>query len=806
MSLFDKVTAQLPFTNKKPENTEYFLSLNVGLTELTAAVWAIFGREVDVLSTASISYKDNSDLLDKSLQVFDKALGSLEVDPKKVLFGVPETWNLDDNLKEPYLKLLQRILKECDLQPLAYVTTTNALSFALQKGESAPPTVIFLGVGDFVEATLVRGGKVVENRIVKRSDHLFDDMQSSLSQFTEVEVLPSRILLYSTKSGENLGKIHDELMSFPWVSKLPFLHFPKIEILEDQACTQAIISSAAFELNPEVDLKHSFVSKGKLSEEVKRPFLRTKSLSSQQEDATQKPVADSSSDKDLGFVKGDIKDRMRLEESEKSEDQKIEKQEDRVTDELEGSDEFSEDDNLIAPKISDEGIDEDRYSEEEMRFPAHQNASPIEAPEASETHHHTGKKNPLVSALTTKFSPIFKPLMPFLNKFKKLAMGKLILIPAILLVAALAYVFFVKASVTVFVEPRILEKDTEVVADPKASDVDEEKKIIPGTVVETTVEGSRKGTATGSKQIGDPAKGKVTIYNRTNSAVSLSQGTTLTSGNSLKFVLDASVKIASQSSTLGADLTTVIKPGKSDPVGVTAAAIGPDSNLSASTDTDDGLTVNGYSKSQVTALVTDALSGGTSKTVTVVTTDDQKKLQAQVLDEIRTKAVEDLKGKLEGEKKIISEALSVVDGKYKFNKQVNDAASEFTLTATVRFKGTAYSDTDLRTIVGKLVETNIPEGFQLNLQDTETQADVTKVEKDGRLIFKARFRAKMMPKYELEQIKKDIRGKSVDEVAEKLKKLENVLGSEIELTPSLPVKFARIPLLDRNINITITPK
>ncbi len=800
MSFLDKITAQLPF-KPKTEDSEYFLALNIGLTEVTAAVWAIFGKEVDILGTATFAYSDHEDLLEKSLQAFDKALGVLEIEPQKVLFGVPDSWSLDDNLKEPYLKLLRKILKECDLEALAFVTTTNALSFALQKGEGAPPTVILFGVGESLEATLIRGGKIAETRSAKRTDHLFDDVEKVLSQFTEVEVLPSRILLYSTKKEENLNKIHDDLMSYPWVSKLPFLHFPKIDILEEEAPLRAIISSAAFELNPEVDLKHSFVSK----QEAAAPASGPKALHPAKPMLSRaKAVAP---DEDLGFVKGDIRDRNKSDEIGESVDQFAgELDEVRKEDEMVGMEEEMEaldEDELMEPKVA-EG---DRYSEEEMHLPvsSHRDANLV-APEGMEGKHHMGGKNSPVSSILNKASVALGPVMPFVEKIQGSAAGKLVLIPVFLLVVVLAYVFLVKANVTIFVEPKILEKDTQVIADPKATSVDEEKKIIPGTTVETTVDGSGKGSATGSKQIGDPAKGKVTLYNMTNSSVSLSQGTTLTANNGLKFTLDSSAKIASQSSTLGADLTTVIKPGKTESVGITAAAIGPDSNLPASSDTNNGLSVSGYSKSQVTAMITDALSGGTSKTVTVVTSDDQKKLQAQVLDDLRTKAVEALKGKLSGDKKIISEGLSIVDAKYSYSKQVNDAASEFSLNATVRFKGTAYSDNDLRSIVGKLVETNVPDGYQLDLQDTETQADITKVEKDGRLVFTARFKAKMMPKYDLAQIKKDIRGKSFAEVADRLKSLNNAIGSDIELSPSLPSKFARIPFLDQNININVAPK
>ncbi|MFH0937463.1 MAG: hypothetical protein V1808_04180, partial [Candidatus Daviesbacteria bacterium] len=291
MSFFDKITAQLPF-GSKPLKAEYFFALSVGLSKVTAVVWSMFGNELDVLGHSASSYEGNDDLVDKSYQALNKALDGLDIEPQKVLFGVPDSWSVEDNLKDPYLKILQRMLKEFDLAPLAYVTTTNAISFMIQKQEGIPPTNILFGIGNFVEITLVRGGKVAGTRTFPRGEHLFEDIEKTLGQFTEVEVLPSKILLYATKQNEDLGKIKDDLMSYPWMQRLSFLHFPKIDVLEEGVEVEATVYAGASELNSGVDLKHSF--------SLKKP--------DQTEHFTKTLVAEpaETEDRDLGFVKGDI--------------------------------------------------------------------------------------------------------------------------------------------------------------------------------------------------------------------------------------------------------------------------------------------------------------------------------------------------------------------------------------------------------------------------------------------------------------------------------------------------------------------
>ena len=231
--------------------------------------------------------------------------------------------------------------------------------------------------------------------------------------------------------------------------------------------------------------------------------------------------------------------------------------------------------------------------------------------------------------------------------------------------------------------------------------------------------------------------------------------------------------------------------------------IGPEGNLAAL----KGLTVKGESASNYTAQVAEDLTGGTSQDVTVVTADDQKKLLATVTSTLRKKAQDDLQGKLTGDMKILQEALAETIGKTVYSKGVNDQASDFTLNLSVHYKGTAYSENDLKLIVSKLVQTTVPDGYELNLNDTETQSDVLKLEKDNKLVFSAKFKAKLMPKMDLEKLKQELRGKTPAEVAELVRRNnDTVIGSEVKTSLILPNPLLRTPLLTKNISIEVIAK
>jgi len=195
-------------------------------------------------------------------------------------------------------------------------------------------------------------------------------------------------------------------------------------------------------------------------------------------------------------------------------------------------------------------------------------------------------------------------------------------------------------------------------------------------------------------------------------------------------------------------------------------------------------------------------SGGTSKDVTVVSSEDQQRLLAKLSSNLRQQAQQKLQEQYKT-KKVLEEALSETIIKKSYSKNINDQALEFSLNLTSRFRGTAFDDQDLRLIVSKLVTTDVPAGFQLNLEDTETQADVSKLEKDGKLIFLARFKAKLLPKINTEEVKNKIKGKSANEAIEIIKRMESVLGAEVTTIPSLPSILQRIPLLGRNIKVEV---
>jgi len=757
VSLLEKLTARLPFSKRSAE-VEYFFALNIDPEKLTAALWSIEGDQLNLISNTQESYSSTNEIIKTTDKLLDQSLGDLPHEPSKILFGVPDSWLLDDDLKDPYLKILRELVKELELTPMAYVATSHALLHFLEKKEGSPITAILVSINKkYVDIFSARAGKLDGTASVERSSNLGADIEKGILAGVNAEVLPSRMIIFGDG---NLDKQKGELTTYPWMNKLSFLHIPKIEILKGDVEISAVCLAGAVEVNPNV--KFDFTSLEVLiAQEDEEKVRRTESLTSETVESEQNFVAEEPEEKssNLGFIAGDIA---------QSVEKPVEVEKAEASDILDAG--LEEEEVVPSESVVMRPEKQIAWEDEEPR----QN---IEPPANFDDSLQTGGQG----------------RSRMLNKFSLPGGGKrvFLVLAIILALLGLGMLFIPKAQVLVYVEPRVLEKDAQVIADPSIKSVDEAAQKIPGEIVSTQVTGTGTGGATGKKQIGNGAKGTVIIINNTSNGINFPAGTVLASSDGLKFKTD---NTASVSATLATDTDK-----KTVTVNATAISFGPDSNLASGVN----LTVTNYSTSQVVAKTQGNFSGGTSQDVTVVSDDDQKKLLAQVLSDLRSKAVTQLQEKLTSGKKVLPETLTEDVSKKTFNKDVNDQAQNFTLNATVNYKGTAFTDTDLKTMVAKLVETNVPDGYVLNLSDSETQADVSHIEKDGRVVFTARFKAKLMPKIDTEKIRKQLIGRSISSAADILRSYENVLGSEIKISPSLPGPLQRLPILDKNITVEV---
>ena len=336
------------------------------------------------------------------------------------------------------------------------------------------------------------------------------------------------------------------------------------------------------------------------------------------------------------------------------------------------------------------------------------------------------------------------------------------------------------ATVTVLESPKSISDSQAITINPTATVVDAATKIIPGKKQEQSVSEDKTIAVTGKKNVGDPAKGLVTLYNKTLNAQTLSKGAILSAG-SLAFTLDVDVSIASASEDLGGRTY-----GKAT-VAVTASQIGANSNVASSTT----FAVKGFSTDEMTGNNAIAFAGGSSKEISVVSRADEDALVAAAQKDL----VDQAKQKLT----VIEDTIQTTVTQKSFAQELDQQASQLSGKVTVTVSGISYSDDDIKTLLKAFIAKDIPQGFTLS--ESRTQVSLTKVvvKKDGTITATASIKTDAVPTLDLAAIRKNLAGKTIVNAEKYLHTLQGVAGMEV----SFGMNFgkSRLPINAKNISI-----
>ena len=242
---------QLPFFPKTDTSfsREYLFALEINHGLVQGAVWSVVNNHPQVLAVGpGVSWDDTTEdsLLSGSDQTLSEATRLLDksgkFQPDKVILGLPGDWLEDEKIAPRNQQLLRSLFSRLALKAMGYVVISEAVVRFIQHTENLPPTAILLGfTQSTIEVNFTKLGRSMGTHIVRRSGNVVEDVLEGLSRFLPQDMLPSRILLYG--NGGNLENIRQQLLAHPWQSpqtRLPFLHFPKIELLPPDFSIRAV--------------------------------------------------------------------------------------------------------------------------------------------------------------------------------------------------------------------------------------------------------------------------------------------------------------------------------------------------------------------------------------------------------------------------------------------------------------------------------------------------------------------------------------------------------------------------------------
>lgn len=747
----------LGLPKNEPEQKEYFFALEIDLDRIKSAIWTIQEKQVELISLGETqSWQNEKDLLESVDASLSSAIERLSPtgeikEPSKVVFGLSADWIQENKILPEKVESLKKISQKLELTPLGFMVIPEAVVHWLKKIEGIPPTAILIDLAERkIMVSLVELGKVINTSVVVRSESLGSDLAEGLSRLGRQTPFPARILLYDGE--EKLEQARQDLINWPWTEEgVNFLHLPKVEILSSDFDIKAIVLASASQV-AEVE---TFEIKQETEKIQTQTFQETEQEVKEEKEIEKPPPELVEPEPNVfGFFKGQDISKMNLEIPE-------EQPEINFQTEKTATPSFLKTTKIGLKKLKFLNFSWLKKINFKRFF-----SLPGERFGVRET---TSKKGLIIAILVGLVTLIILGGLFFL------------------------YWYWPKASIVIFAKPQVLQKDFTIKLDPTASRIDKTNLILPAKKVGTTVEEQKETPTTGTKLTGEKAKGEVTIYNRTAKEKIFLKGTQLIGPNNLQFTLDEDVTVASASA--GSDYVTV--PGKAV-VKTTAGVLGSDSNLASGTE----FAVGNFSRSDFIARNDSALSGGTSRQIQVVTKQDQEKILAAVQKELEQKAASDLKSQLNPQEKLIEESLKSTIVEKNFDKKIDEEANTIKLSLKLKVESLSFSENDFKELINDEIQKSVPTNFEYDSGQTETSFQL-QGSSQGIFTFIASFKANLKPKFDVEEIKKNLVGKKPILGETYLGNLPNVQTFEIKISPRLPEKIATFPRVANHINIEI---
>ena len=351
-----------------------------------------------------------------------------------------------------------------------------------------------------------------------------------------------------------------------------------------------------------------------------------------------------------------------------------------------------------------------------------------------------------------------------------------------------------KASVILFVEPKTLEKEFEIKLDPKGVEASDKELVLLARQLEVKLNSEKKKTVTGSKLIGDPAEGEVTIYNGTSGVKTFEKGTLISSSTGIEFEFKDDVKVASQSSA--AD-----PPGTAK-VAVFAEKIGVEGNLAANTE----FLISNYAKTDYVAKNESSFAGGVSREIQAVSEKDKDDLLVLLKEELKGQVLQKLKEEVGEKEEIVEESIEEEVSSISFDKNIGDEAEALSLTLEITAKALVYVEDDMRELVEEEMISLIPENYEYLKKNTNFSFELSSLKKDGSALFDVLFEVDLMPKVDVDVVAQSLVGKKPGIADVYLGSLNGVVGHSVSFKPILPKGLQVFPRLVENIDIEVAFK
>ncbi len=381
-----------------------------------------------------------------------------------------------------------------------------------------------------------------------------------------------------------------------------------------------------------------------------------------------------------------------------------------------------------------------------------------------------------VAAAKKSFNKKLK--VPDFNKFRtKLMLGAGLLV-LLIVVFIFANVVLPKATVTVKTNNVDLTESVDVVSSPNFRETDAEAGKVQGALKEFKKTEVQKAAATGQKDMGTKATGSVTLAlsDCTKEQVTVPAGTVLSSSN-LNFITQTEVTM--QSVKIGPTCrNSDFKNVSTAKVSVTAQSAGDQYNVSAR-----NYAVTGFGNVSGAG---EAMKGGTSKIVKVVSQQDIDNLKNKIVETVNATATGELKKLLQDENYFaITDSLITKAPVVTSNPGVDAEAEEVTVSVTLSYTMAGASKQGLDEVLKLALEKKINPDQQKILDNGLGDAGVRLNSKDekGEVSFQLDVKATAGVEQNIDDIRKAVAGKKKSEAESAIRAREGVQDVTVAYSP-----------------------
>lgn len=374
--------------------------------------------------------------------------------------------------------------------------------------------------------------------------------------------------------------------------------------------------------------------------------------------------------------------------------------------------------------------------------------------------------------------------VPNFNSFRK----KLFIFGGlgVLLIAALVWaIFFVgQATITITARTNVVNISKTLQLKPDAT-LDVNQAVIPPITKQEKKTVSVDFTPTGTKQVGEQATGTVKFTTNNITALgTIDAGTTITSSSGAKFTTDKAVTLTVSNALSGVTTT------------VTAVARGTGSN-------DVSGTASG-APSGVTTIFVGSTSGGTDKTVTVVTAEDVTKATEQLNAQDSNTVRDEMAKQFDSDVIVITESFMVDAGTPTATPAVDQEASAAKLTVETTYTLLGIKRDDLKAVYDNYLNTQLKGDTSQKIYksgDESTQFSTFQKLADGTYTVRAIATAQVGPNLNSDDIANESKGKMIGEVQQSITAVQGVEDVKVSLSPFWVTK---VPNDTDRITVTFT--